>query len=126
VKPLSRRLLLLLLGTAGLLLLGVLPWLFAALREQDRAPRAPAPGLLLVARRGSVDRNFDKTVVLLVEVSAERTWGLVLNSVTDQLSARVAHLASNPWIDKSLGIQMPSVRRGGRGPHAACAAAHGV
>jgi len=79
VKPLSPRLLLASLLVTGLLLLGVLPRLFDGLREQGRAPRAPAPGLLLVARAGSVDRNFDQTVVLLVEVSAERTWGLVLN-----------------------------------------------
>jgi len=68
-----------LLTAAGLLLLGVLPRLFDGFREQGHTPRAPAPGLLLVARPGSVDRNFDKTVVLLVEVNSERTWGLVLN-----------------------------------------------
>lgn len=79
VKPLSPRLLLAALLVTGLLLLGVLPRLFDWLREQGGVQRAPAPGLLLVARPGSVDGNFDKTVVLLVEVSPERTWGLVLN-----------------------------------------------
>ncbi|HEX8699089.1 MAG TPA: YqgE/AlgH family protein [Myxococcaceae bacterium] len=79
MKLLTPRLLLALLIVTGLLLLGLFPRLFDRFREQDRPPRAPVPGLLLVARPDSVDRNFDKTVVLLVEVGAERTWGLVLN-----------------------------------------------
>jgi putative transcriptional regulator len=79
VKPLTPRRLIALLIVTGLLLLGVFPRLFDWFREQSQTPRAPSPGLLLVARPGSVDRNFDKTVVLLVEVSPERTWGLVLN-----------------------------------------------
>jgi putative transcriptional regulator len=74
-----------LLIVTGLLLLGVFPRLFDWFREQGRTPRALAPGLLLVARPGSVDRNFDKTVVLLVEVGPERTWGLVLNRLRTPL-----------------------------------------
>jgi putative AlgH/UPF0301 family transcriptional regulator len=63
----------------ALLLLG----LFSRWREwaqaQDRSERKPEASLFLVARPGSGDRNFDQTVVLLVEVTPERAWGLVLN-----------------------------------------------
>jgi putative transcriptional regulator len=79
VRPFSPRLQLTLLITSALLLLGLFPRWFAWLREQERDARPPAAGLLLVARPGSMDRNFDKTVVLLVEVGPERTRGLVLN-----------------------------------------------
>jgi putative transcriptional regulator len=79
MKTLSPRHLLALLLVVGLLLLGVFPRLFDWFVEQARPPMVPAAGLLLVARPGSVDRNFDQTVVLLVEVGPERTWGLVLN-----------------------------------------------
>lgn len=79
VEPLSSRIKLALLIVTGFLLLGVFPRLIDGFREQGRTPRSPAAGLLLVARPGSVDLNFDQTVVLLVEVGPERTWGLVLN-----------------------------------------------
>ncbi len=79
MKPLSKRLLLALLIVTGLVLLGVFPRLFDWFREQGRAPLVPAVGQLLVARPGSVDPNFDKTVVLLMVVEPEGTWGLVLN-----------------------------------------------
>jgi putative transcriptional regulator len=68
-----------LLILAGVLLLGVLPRVFDGFRDERRPPAIPVAGQLLVARPGSVDRNFDQTVVLLVEVGPERTWGLVLN-----------------------------------------------
>jgi putative transcriptional regulator len=79
VRPLSSRLQFTLLIVSALLLLG----LFSRWREwvqaQERSGRRPEAGLFLVARQGSADRNFDKTVVLLVEVTPERAWGLVLN-----------------------------------------------
>jgi putative transcriptional regulator len=68
-----------LLIVGALLLLGLFPTWLDQLRGQERDARPPAVGLLLVARPGSMDRNFDKTVVLLVEVGPERTRGLVLN-----------------------------------------------
>jgi putative transcriptional regulator len=66
---------------AALLMLGIFPRLFDRVREKEGPQRAPEPGLLLVARPGSGDRNFSQTVVLLVEVGPEQTWGLVLNRV---------------------------------------------
>ncbi len=79
VRRLSPRLQFTLLIAGALLLLG----LFSRWREwaqaQERSGKKPEAGLFLVARPGSADRNFDKTVVLLVEVTPERTWGLVLN-----------------------------------------------
>jgi putative transcriptional regulator len=79
VRPLSPRLQLTLLLLVALLMLGAFPRLFDRLREQEGPQRAPEAGLLLVARPGSGDFNFSKTVVLLVEVGPEQTWGLVLN-----------------------------------------------
>jgi putative transcriptional regulator len=79
VRPLSPRLQLTLLITAALLLLGLFSRWRERLQAQERAARPPQAGLLLVARPGGLDRNFDKTVVLLVEVTPQRTWGLVLN-----------------------------------------------
>lgn len=79
MRPLTPRLQLTLLLAGALLLLGLFPRWREQLRERGQAARRPAVGLLLVARPGGGDRNFDKTVVLLVEVTPERTWGLVLN-----------------------------------------------
>ncbi|MDY7224909.1 YqgE/AlgH family protein [Hyalangium rubrum] len=79
MRPPSPRLLFTLVVVAALLMLGVLPRVFDWLQEQERASRPPRAGLFLVARPGRVDRNFDKTVVLLIEVGPDRTWGLVLN-----------------------------------------------
>ncbi len=79
MRPLSPRLQFTLLLVSALLLLGLFSRWRERLQAQERSGRLPAAGLLLVARPGSGDRNFDKTVVLLVEVTPERTWGLVLN-----------------------------------------------
>jgi putative transcriptional regulator len=79
VKLLSPRLQFTLLMVGTLLLLGLFSRWRERLQAQERSERKPEAGLLLVARPGSGDRNFDKTVVLLVEVTPRRTWGLVLN-----------------------------------------------
>ncbi len=79
MRLLTPRLQITLLIIAALLLLGVFPRLLSWFREQERVMRSPQAGLLLVARPRRVDRNFDKTVVLLVEVSPEGAWGLALN-----------------------------------------------
>jgi putative transcriptional regulator len=79
VRPLSSRLQFTLLIVSALLLLGLFSRWRERLQAEERSERLPAAGLLLVAWPGSGDRNFDKTVVLLVEVAPERTWGLVLN-----------------------------------------------
>ncbi|MBN1207699.1 MAG: YqgE/AlgH family protein [Myxococcaceae bacterium] len=79
MRPFSPRLQLTLLGVTALLMLGLFPRLFDRFQEQAQVVRSPEAGLLLVARPGGGDRNFDRTVVLLVEVGPERTWGLVLN-----------------------------------------------
>ncbi|MBJ6759895.1 YqgE/AlgH family protein [Myxococcaceae bacterium JPH2] len=68
-----------LLSLVGVVLLGALPRWRDGLRDAGLSTREPAPGLLLVARPGAVDRNFDGTVVLLLEAGAEGAWGLVLN-----------------------------------------------
>ncbi|MBU8895452.1 YqgE/AlgH family protein [Corallococcus sp. M34] len=68
-----------LLSLVGVVLLGALPRWRDGLRDAGLPMRAPAPGLLLVARPGAVDRNFDGTVVLLLEVGTQGAWGLVLN-----------------------------------------------
>jgi putative transcriptional regulator len=65
----------------ALLLLGLFPRWLDRLRTRELGSRPLEAGLLLVARPGSGDRNFAKTVVLLVEVGPERTTGLVLNRV---------------------------------------------
>jgi putative transcriptional regulator len=65
----------------ALLLLGLFPRWLDRLRTREQEARRPEAGLLLVARPGSGDRNFAKTVVLLVEVGPERATGLVLNRV---------------------------------------------
>jgi putative transcriptional regulator len=52
-----------------------------------------------VARPDSRDRNFDKTVVLLVEITPERTWGLVLNRLRtpgDEVLPTGAHRWGGP------------------------------
>jgi putative transcriptional regulator len=94
VKSPTSRIQLALLVTATLLMLGAFPLLLDGLREAVRPTRAPQAGLFLVARPGSVDGNFDQTVVLLVEAGGERTWGLVLNRLRtpqgDELPAGVA------------------------------------
>ncbi len=64
---------------AALLLLGLFPRWLERFRSHERDLVSPAAGLFLVARPGAGDRNFEKTVVLLVEVGPEGTWGLVLN-----------------------------------------------
>jgi putative transcriptional regulator len=64
---------------SALLFLGLFSRWRERLQAQERSSRLPEAGLLLVARPGGGDRNFDKTVVLLVEVTPKRTWGLVLN-----------------------------------------------
>jgi putative transcriptional regulator len=79
VRSISPRLQLTLLIAGALLLLGLFPRLIERIRAHERELLPPAAGLFLVARPGSVDGNFDKTVVLLVEVGPERIWGLVLN-----------------------------------------------
>jgi putative transcriptional regulator len=68
-----------LLLASALVVLGALPRAIDALEAREAAPRALAPGVLLVARPDGVGRAFDRTVVLLVEAGGERTWGLVLN-----------------------------------------------
>ena len=64
----------------------------------------PRAGLLLVARPGRGDGNFDKTVVLLVEVTPKRTWGLVLNRLKtpgdDVLSAGVDRWGGPVWPER--------------------------
>lgn len=79
MRPLSLKLQLTLLIVGALLLLGLFSKWRERLQAQERSAMHPEAGQLLVARPGSLDRNFDKTVVLLVEVTSQRTWGLVLN-----------------------------------------------
>jgi putative transcriptional regulator len=79
VRPLSPKLQLTLLIVGALLLLGLFPRWRERLQAQERSEMPLRAGLLLVARPGRGDGNFDKTVVLLVEVTPKRTWGLVLN-----------------------------------------------
>jgi putative transcriptional regulator len=79
VRPLSPKLQLTLLIVGALLLLGLFPRWREKLQAQERSGTPLRAGLLLVARPGRGDGNFDKTVVLLVEVTPKRTWGLVLN-----------------------------------------------
>jgi putative transcriptional regulator len=79
VRPLSPKLQLTVLIVGALLLLGLFPKWREKLQAQERFERPLSAGLLLVARPGRGDGNFDKTVVLLVEVTPKRTWGLVLN-----------------------------------------------
>jgi len=81
VRSISPRLQLTLLIVGALLLLGLFPRWLDRLRAREGEVRPPEAGLLLVARPGSGDQNFAKTVVLLVAVGPERTWGLVLNCV---------------------------------------------
>ncbi|MFP2932757.1 YqgE/AlgH family protein [Pyxidicoccus sp. 3LG] len=68
-----------LLLASALVVLVTLPRLIDSLEKGEGTPLALAPGALLVARPGSVDGNFDETVVLLLEAGGARTWGLVLN-----------------------------------------------
>ncbi|MBZ4418379.1 YqgE/AlgH family protein [Myxococcus sp. RHSTA-1-4] len=79
MKGFSQRPPVALLLASALLMLGVLPRVIDALESAEAVPRAPAPGVLLVARPGGVGHTFDKTVVLLLEADGTRTWGLVLN-----------------------------------------------
>ncbi len=60
-------------------MLVALPRIIGGLKADEAPFRAPAPGLLLVARPHRVSGLFDQTVVLLLETGGERTWGLVLN-----------------------------------------------
>ncbi len=68
-----------LLLVATVLLLGLFSRLLDWLKAGEHPTPTPVAGSLLVARPGSVDRNFAETVVLLVWVDAEHTVGLVLN-----------------------------------------------
>jgi putative transcriptional regulator len=79
VRPLSPKLQLTVLIVGALLLLGLFPRWREKLQALERSELSSRAGLLLVARPGRGDGNFDKTVVLLVEVTPKRTWGLVLN-----------------------------------------------
>lgn len=60
VKGLARRPLVVLLACAALRLVA-LPRIIDALKAGEAPPRAPAPGLLRVARPGRVSGLFDRT-----------------------------------------------------------------
>lgn len=62
----------------ALVMMGAFPRLLDWLKE-DGQPRTPRAGTLLVAQPDNTDPFFGQTVVLLVEASEQRTWGLVLN-----------------------------------------------
>ena len=69
--------------------------LFNAMERVD-----PEPGMLLVAAPGMYSPEFTRTVVLIIEQSAERTLGVVLNRRSETAVANVmpawADLAAKP------------------------------
>jgi putative transcriptional regulator len=56
----------------------------AATRASGHGPRAPGPGMLLIADREMVDPNFSQTVVLLVDYNEQGALGLIINRRTKQ------------------------------------------
>lgn len=68
------------LAAAGLLAFGLLPSRESLVAE-GIGPR-PAAGKLLVAARSLRDPNFDQTVVLLLDYSAEGALGVIVNRPT--------------------------------------------
>jgi putative transcriptional regulator len=120
VRHLSPKLQLTLLIVGALLLLGLFPRWREKLQAQERSEKALSAGLFLVARPGRGDANFDKTVVLLVEVTPKRTWGLVLNrlktSGDEALPAGVDRWGGPVWPERRTTLirtsaQMADARR---------------